>query len=33
METIKLYFLGDLPENYTGIVEFPNGRLYYYKNG
>ena len=33
IETIKLDDSKDLPENYTGIVEYPNGSIYYYLNG
>src|ERR1700691_131013 len=33
MKTIKLDSYNDIPENYTGIIEYPNGSIYYYLNG
>jgi len=33
METIKLDDSKDLPENYTGIAEYPSGTLEYFLNG
>jgi len=33
METIKLNYSLELPENYTGIVEYSNGTISYYLNG
>src|SRR6202167_3920000 len=33
MKTLKLDNWGDIPENYTGIVEYKNGIIVYYLNG
>jgi|ERR1700691_2908374 len=33
METIKFNFLDDKPKNYTGIVEYSDGKIIYYLNG
>jgi len=33
MKTIKLDNWRDLPENYTGITEYPSGTLEYFLNG
>ena len=33
METIKLNYWYDLPENYTGIIEWNTGIISYYLNG
>ena len=34
METLKLITQYEhVPENYTGIIEYPNGSIYYYVNG
>jgi|ERR1700691_1529610 len=32
METIKINDCYEVPENYTGIVEYSNGAIYYYLN-
>jgi len=32
MKTIKLNYWYDLPENYTGIVEYSDGTISYYLN-
>jgi len=33
METIKLNYGWNLPKNYTGMFEYPNGTIEYYLNG
>jgi len=33
MKTIKVNNPNDLPENYTGICEYPSGNIHYYLNG
>ena len=33
MKTLKLNSPNDLPKNYTGIVEYPSGNIFYYLNG
>ena len=33
MKTLKLDYGDKLPENYTGIVEYPSGIICYYLNG
>src|ERR1700691_4587553 len=33
METLKIDYGWNLPKDYTGILEYPNGILVYYVNG
>ena len=33
IQTIKIKYWKDLPKNYTGIVEYSDGIIYYYLNG
>src|ERR1700691_1668900 len=33
METLKINYDKKLPKNYTGIIEYPNGSIFYYLNG
>jgi len=33
MKTIKVFYFAEIPENFTGIAEFPNGDKYWHKEG
>jgi len=33
METIKVISWGDVPDNFTGIAEYPNGNKHWFKEG
>ena len=33
MKTIKVQHWKDIPENFTGVVEYPSGNTYWLKNG
>ncbi len=33
MNTIKVVRWSDVPENYTGIIEYENKKFYWFKNG
>lgn len=33
MKTIKVFYYSEIPENFTGIVEFTNGDKYWFKEG
>ena len=33
MKTIKVFYFAEIPENFTGIAEYPNGTKRWYKEG